>query len=101
MSDDSLRSHVDDQRILMQLELNAQRREHYLKAEASTLTVVPVNSKTSAYGGLLVDFVRQLGSARCKTGSIVSLVGTSGTNNSPIRCTVMRADSKILQLLTP
>ena len=101
MPKNSLELHLDDQRMLMQLELNAQRREHYLSAGASTLVVVPLESKTSAYGGLLVNFVRLLGSARCKTGSIVSLIGISGTDVPSTRCTVMKADPKMLQLLTP
>ena len=100
-SGSSLKSHVDDQRALMNLEFNAQRREYYDKIRSSSLTVVPKSNGSSLYGGSAVDFLKHAGSGRHKAGSIVRLIDTSDADGPSTRCTVLKSDSKGLQLLAP
>ena len=101
MSGSALKRHVDDQRALMNLEFNAQRREYYKKTNSSSLTVAPKGNGSLLYGGSAVDFLKYAGSGRHKIGSIVKLIDTSNADGQSIRCTVLKSDSKGLQLLAP
>ena len=97
----SLKLHVDDQKLLVNLELNAQRREHYERINSFHLIVAPVGNRLSVRGGSKVDFQRQEGSGRHKRGSMVKLTNTLNHESTATKCTVLGSDAGTLQLLTP
>ena len=97
----SLKSHVDDQKLLVNLELNAQRKEHYERMNSFHLIVTPVGDRLPVRGGSKVDFQRQEGSGRHKRGSMVKLTNTRNQESTATKCTVLGSDVGTLQLLTP